>query len=284
MGLQRVELLLLAAVPDLGDELLGAEREVGLHHPVVVGGFLLEDLLHRHAFVLAEVEHLAVLGVVAYVAHKVGPLAVGREAAEGGDVVDHGLAHLAGAVLVVNALVAVELRLEHLVGGYGVGGGAVGMLQVFLAVELVGGHQRALLHLVEDVLHVDQAAAAEVEVDACTEEFLHQQRHVELVAVVAREVGVADILQQAGCQLAEGGLVGHVGVGDAVHGGGLLGYVHRLALGVGGAHALHAGVGGAVGHHLVQAYLHNVVVAHLHAGGLKVEEDDRFGEVEFHRN
>ena len=43
MGLQRVELLLLAAVPDLGDKLLGAEGEVGLHHPVVVGGFLLED-------------------------------------------------------------------------------------------------------------------------------------------------------------------------------------------------------------------------------------------------
>ena len=284
MGLQRVELLLLAAVPDLRDELLGAEGEVALHHPVVVGGFLLEDLLHRHALVLAEVEHLAVLGVVAYVAHEVGPLAVGGEAAEGGDVVDHGLAHLAGAVLIVHALVAVELCLEDLVGGYGVGGSGVGVLEVFVAVELVGGHEGALLHLVEDVLHVDEAAAAEVEVDACAEELFDEQGYVELVAVVACEVGVADILQQAGGQLAEGGLVGHVGIGDAVHGGGNLGDVYGVAVGVGGAHALDTRVGGAVGHHLVQAYLHDVVVTHLHAGGLEVEEDDGFGEAQFHRN
>ena len=43
MGFELVELALLHAVPYLGDELLGAEGEVGLHHPVVVGGLLLED-------------------------------------------------------------------------------------------------------------------------------------------------------------------------------------------------------------------------------------------------
>ncbi len=282
MELQFVEFFLFATVPDLGDELFGGEGEVGLHHPVVVGRFLLEDLLDRFALVLAEVEHLAVLGIVADVAHEVGPLAVGGEAAEGCDVVDDGLGDVAGAVLVVDTLVAVQLGFEHLVGGDGVGGGGVGVLEVLLAVELVGGDEGALLHLVENVLHIDQTAAGEVEVEARTEELLDEQGHVELVAVVAREVGVADVLHQAGGQLLEGGLVLDVVVGDAVDGGGLFGDVDGVALGVDRAHTLHAGVGAVVGHDLVEAYLDDVVVAHLHTGGFEVEEDDGFGEVEFH--
>ena len=91
MGFELVELALLLAVPYLGDELLGAEGKVALDHPVVIGRLLLEDLLDGLAFVLAEVEDLTVLGVVADVAHEVGPLTVGGEAAEGIDVVDDGL-------------------------------------------------------------------------------------------------------------------------------------------------------------------------------------------------
>ena len=158
----------------------------------------------------------------------------------------------------------------------------MGVLKVFVAVELVGCHEGALLHLVEDVLHVDEAAAAEVEVDAGAEELLDEEGHVELVAVVAREVGVADVVHEAGSEFAEGGLVGHVGVADAMDGGGELGDVDGVAVGVGGAHALDAGVGGAVGHHLVEAYFDDVVVSDLHTGGFKVEEDDGFGEMELH--
>ena len=35
VGLEVVELALLAAVPDVGDDLFGRERKVALHHPVV---------------------------------------------------------------------------------------------------------------------------------------------------------------------------------------------------------------------------------------------------------
>ena len=178
VGLQRVKFALLLAVPYLGDKFLGAEREVALDHPVVVGGFFLKHLLDCLSLVLAEVEHLAVLGIVADMTHKVGPLAVGRKSAKGGNIVDHRLRDPTEAVLVGDPLVSVELSLEHHVGGDGVGGSAVGVLEVFLAVELICSHEGALLHLVEDILHVDQAAAFEVEIHPRTEELLDEQRHI----------------------------------------------------------------------------------------------------------
>ncbi len=77
MCLQGVEFTLLLAVPDVGDELLGGERQVALDHPVVVGRLLLEDFLDGLAFVLAEVEHFAMLGVVAYITLDFSPLPSG---------------------------------------------------------------------------------------------------------------------------------------------------------------------------------------------------------------
>ena len=88
MGFELVELALLHAVPYLGDELLGAEGEVGLHHPVVVGGFLLKDFDDGFALVFAEVEYFALACIIADMSGEVSPLLVVHEVAECGDVAD----------------------------------------------------------------------------------------------------------------------------------------------------------------------------------------------------
>ena len=51
------------------------------------------------------------------------------------------------------------------------------VVQILVAVELVGRHQRALLLLVEDVLHVDEFAALEVHVHSRAQELLDQHRN-----------------------------------------------------------------------------------------------------------
>ena len=134
----------------------------------------------------------------------------------------------------------------------------------------------------EDILHVNQTATAEVEVDAHAEEFLNEEGHVELVGVVTGEVGIANVFLKAGGQFLERGLILDIVIRDAVDGGGEFGDVDGLAILVDRADALDAGVGAAVGHHLMEANLDNMVVSYLDTGSLKVEEDDRFGEVKIH--
>ena len=74
----------------------------------------------------------------------------------------------------------------------------------------------------------------------------------------------------------------HIVVSDAMYGSCYFGDMYGTTISVGRTYTLHARVGRAVGHHLVQAYLHDMVVAYLHAGGLKVKESDWFSKVEFH--
>ena len=83
--------------------------------------------------------------------------------------------------IVLQLIVAVELCLQHLIGGAGVGIGAVGPFELLAAVELHGSREGALLHLVEDDLHVDKLTACHVEVDTGTEKLLGQQGHIEAV-------------------------------------------------------------------------------------------------------
>lgn len=69
MQLEVEEFLVFHVGPHLGNEGLGREWEVGLHHPVVVGGLAGEDLFEGFAFVFAEVENLAALGIIADMPH-----------------------------------------------------------------------------------------------------------------------------------------------------------------------------------------------------------------------
>ena len=276
MQLEVVEFFVSHAGPDLGNEGFCGEGEVGLHHPVVIGGFVREDLFEGLAFVLTEVEDFAPLGIEGDMSDEVGPLAGTAETAELLDVVHHGLADGAVGGGVLGILVAVQLGHEHFVGGQGVSIGTVGVFQFLVAVETVGGLQGALLHLVEDVLHVNQAAAFEVEGNPGPKEFLHQQGHIEFIGVVARQVGIANKGGNLLGQLGEGGLVGHVGIGYAMYGGGKLGDVDGLTLGVDRADAVDAGFGGASGQDFVKADFNDMVVTYIDACGFEVEEYDRF--------
>ena len=64
----------------------------------------------------------------------------------------------------------------------------MGVVEVLPAIELISGLERALLFLVEDVLHVHELALAEVEVDAGPEELFGQHGDVEFQGVVAGDV------------------------------------------------------------------------------------------------
>jgi hypothetical protein len=125
-------------------------------------------------------------------------------------------------------------------------------------------------------------ALLEVKIDTHTKEFLHQQWYVKLVGVIACKVGITDILHETWCQLLERGLISNIGIGYAMDSGGHLWDMNGIALFVDRADALDTGIGGAIGHHLVEANLDNMVVSYLDAGSLKVKEDDRFGEVKIH--
>ena len=282
MELEVVELFVAHPLPHFGEQGFGGEREVGLHHPIVVGRFGGEDALEGLALVLAEVEDLAVLLVVGNMSHKVGPEGVGGEEAELLDIVDDGLADGAVGSHKVGILVAVELGFEHLVGGEGVGIGTMSVVEVLVAIETVGGLEGALFHFVEDVLHVDKAALFEAEGVAGTEELLDEHGDVEFVGVVARQVGIANEGCHLGGKFAEGGLVGHVGIADAVDGGGYFGNMDCAALGIGGANTADKGLGGVVGVDFVKADFDDVVAADVDASCFEVKKDDRFGKFEFH--
>ena len=111
----------------------------------------------------------------------------------------------------------IELGHEHSVGGLGILIGTVGLeivLHLAAAVELIGGGEIATLQLLEDGAGIDEAAPGEVEVDAGTQELLCQQGHVEIVGVEAREVAALELVGQGLGNLAEGGLVLDIIVGN----------------------------------------------------------------------
>ena len=241
---------------NLGDDFLGVEREVAVHHPGVVAGFLAEDVGDAAALVLAESEDLLALVVVENPSGVVGRFGTARV---GGQRID----------VVFEVVVAVELRLEHFVCRPRVGFGRVGVFEFLVAVEAVGRHKGALLFLVEDVLHVDELAALEIHVDARTHELLDKHRQVEAVGVEASEVAALHELFERLGDLRECRGVSHVGVRDAVDGR-RLGRNRHLGVDLPGLDDLLA-----VGHDFDHRNLDDAVFRGVDARGLQVEEDDR---------
>ena len=152
----------------------------------------------------------------------------------------------------------------------------MGVVEFLVAIELVGRHQRALLLLVEDVLHVDEPAPFQVHVHARAQEFLDEHRQVETVGVESSEVAAADELFERPGHLGERRCVLHVFVRDAVHGRRLRGNGHARIEPPGAGDLL------AVGHDLDHRNLHDTVTGGVHARGLEVEEDDRTLQVQLH--
>lgn len=255
--------VVLFAEAQFRDYLLGVEREIAVHHPCVVARLCFEHLADRTALVLAESEDLHPFVVVDDAAGVVDALAARRIFGQ--------RVHVVGQIVV-----AVELGLQHLVGRRRVGFGRVGVFELLAAIEAVGRHQRALLLLVEDVLHVDEPPPLEVHVDARTHELLDQNRQIEAVRVETAEVAAADELFERLGHLREGRALLHVVVRDAVHGRSLLRDVHP------GIEAACFRDLLAVGHDLDQRDLDDAVLRRIHAGGFEVEEDDGAFEVELH--
>ena len=112
--------------------------------------------------------------------------------------------------VVFQVAVAVELTEKHVVSGLGVGQGGMCVLEVATAVELIGCNEGALFHLVEYVLHVDEMASFDFKVQSAACELFHQQRHVELVAVVASYVASVEDGEEGFGHLPESGAVLHV--------------------------------------------------------------------------
>jgi hypothetical protein len=123
----------------------------------------------------------------------------------------------------------------------------MGMVQIFTAIKAVCGLQGALLHFVEYILDIDQAAAFEVEMVSAAEELFHQHGYIKLVRVIAGKISFAYEGGYLWCRLAESGFIGHIGISDAVYGRGYFWDVDGSAVSVYGPYALDVLFGGLVG-------------------------------------
>ena len=163
----------------------------------------------------------------------------------------------------------VQLCLQHLVRSPGVGFGSMRILQVLVAVELVGCREGTLFQFVVNHLHVDKLSLCQVDVDARSQEFLHQHRHVETVGVEAGDVRSLDIPCDVLGHLLERRTVGHILVVDAMNGCRSLRNMHfridaqRLALLV------------AVRIHLQVTDFHDPVSIYIGSGSLQIEKHYR---------
>ena len=172
--------------------------------------------------------------------------------------------------------VAVELCFQHFVGGACVGFGRVGIFQVLVAIEFVGGRQGALLQLVVDDLYVDELPSAHVDIDSRTKELFGQQGHVETVAIEAGQVASLDVAGNHFGYLLEGGAIGHIFVVDTMYGRRLFGDVH---FGV-DAHCLRLFV--SVRIDLQVTDFHNAIRIYVYTRCLQVEEDERVFQIQIH--
>lgn len=64
----------------------------------------------------------------------------------------------------------------------------MGIREILAAIELIGRHQRPLLHFVKDILHVDEFTFAEIHVHTGPHELLDQHRQIEAVRIETAEV------------------------------------------------------------------------------------------------
>ena len=168
------------------------------------------------------------------------------------------------------------MRFEHFERGTGVGQGGVRVVEVFLAIKLIGRHEVALLHFVEDVLHVHELAARDVEVDARADKLLYEHRYVETVGVETGKVAACKYSLQFVGEVAEVRFVRHVGISYAIHGRGFCRDVNA------GVEAQGAFFLRAVGQDLDVAEFYDAVGGNVQPRGFYVEKHDGAVQIEFH--
>lgn len=243
---------------------------------------MLKDLLEGASFVLAKVENLPAFVVISNMASEVGPLVDAGKTAELLHIVDNRFAYLAVWGCVYCILIAVKLSHQHLVGSQSVGIGAMGVFQLLVAIEAIGGFEGTLLHFMENILHINQAPTLKVEGIARPQKFLHQHRHIELVGIVACQVGITNKFSNFGSELLKRRFIGHIGIVNAMDCCSELWNMDCSPLGVHRPYAVHSRIGGLVRADLVKTYFDNMVVTYVDASGLEVEKYNGFLEIKIH--
>ena len=153
----------------------------------------------------------------------------------------------------------------------------MGSLQLPVAVKTVGGDERTLFHLVEDVLHVDESPLFQIHIHSGTQELFRQHRNIETVGVVSRQVAPLHVGGERLGYLLETGFVLHVVIGNAVYCGRFRRYGHPRI----DAPCLH--LLATVGLHFHQRNLHDSVFGRVYPRGLQIEENYRSLQFQFHR-
>ena len=122
-------------------------------------------------------------------------------------------------------------------------------------------------------LHVDESAAAEVEVDACAEHLLGKHWYVEVVGVEAGKVAALELRGQLVGNLLEVWRILDVLVGDARE------LFHFLRNGLSGVHKIVLAQLLAVGHEFDEGYLYHSVLDYVEPRRFEVEDYQRTFDV-----
>ena len=121
---------------DAGEHTLGVSAEVAINHPVIIAWFVAQNVFDTFAFVFAKVEDFAPIGIVDKTTSKVYIAVEGSELGKAANVL-------------WQIVVAFELSHEDVYRGRCVGKGAMGIDEVFVAIEFIGGNEGTLLFFVE---------------------------------------------------------------------------------------------------------------------------------------
>lgn len=244
----------------------GIVCEITVHHPGIVGRVFFKDTGKELALVLAEVDNDFLVLVEKETTGEVDVVIVARMGRERLNVVGE-------------VFVSLDLGDQHVVSGLGVSQGAVSVIKVgTVAVETMGGNERARFVLHEDGLRIDEFGVLKVRVDSRPMELLVEHRDIKFVAVVASEVNTREHFCQLRSQLLERRAGRHVFVRDVVD---RSGFGRNGAFGI-DAHAVT--LLRAVGKDFDERKFDNAVVEKIDTGRLEVKKHERTLQIEFHES
>ena len=244
----------------------GIVREIAIHHPRIVRRVFVKDTCKELALVLAEVDNDLLVLVEKEPTGEVNVVVVARVGRERLDVVGE-------------VVVSLDLGEQHVVGGLGVSQGTVSVIKVgTVAVETMGGNERARFVLHEDGLRIDEFGVLKMRVDSRPMKLLVKHRDIEFVAVVASEVNTREHFCQLRSQLLERRAGRHVFVRDVVD---RCGFGRNGAFGI-DAHAVT--LLGAVGKDFDERKFDNAIVEKIDTSRLEVKKHERTLQIEFHES
>ena len=232
-------------------------------HPLQVVAGPPRQLAQRLALVLAETERRLAGIVPAQLARRVEEGVVPRIA---------NLVQCRGVARKV--FVPLELRIEDIERGVGVGQGVVGAFQLAPAIETQRRREMAGLLEMEDPHRVEEASAREIQLATAALDLSLQQGQVETDHVEAQQVGAGQQRLDARPQLGEPRRVTNILVANAVHRRG------ARRDGAFGIDEARESLPRAVRFDPHQRQLDDAVFPHVCARGLEVEADERALEVQ----